>query len=329
MKKNILIGSLCIALTSVGLCGCDTEAPSIEQVQQKEDPELIKKHAMERVLEDRQIVKYATVDSKALDKSLLLVGRTYEVNSVYMPNQAISFYEYNPDTQEYTIIEDLSSGEGMGMAGASHGSLILDDEGNLYKYSLSGGTGLYQYDKLESTDGQYRFVPYLSGSKAEEQQKNLPPADEDILKSIKGLIWKANTTDPNKVSEEVKQNEEQAGNQIATVTLRYVNPSEIQQLLDGKDVPLNNQYNPTQQYYLIAIFPKDYKMPGQSDDQTSNMYVLNDVVEAHDYFKKYLPLDYLNGNQVALAFNSINIGDPMNIPGVPTPIKSLADAKIL
>ncbi len=329
MKKSILIGSMCVVLTTVGLCGCETESSVIEQVQEKVDPQTIKNRAMEKVLEDEDIVIYANFDNTLYDKSILMVGKTSKIDSLITPSQEIAYYVYDPQNSEYVQVEGLKSGSGQGFAGSGHGTYLLDSEGNLYRYEISGGTGLYNYDKLDMKDGEYKFVPFFSGSKAEEQQKNLPPADEDIAKNFTVLKFQANTTNPDKVSEEVKKKEEQAGNQIATVTLRYVNSQEIQTLLEGKDVSLDAQYNPTEQYYLIAIFPNDYKIPGQNDGKMPHMYVLNSVSESHDYFKKYLPLDYLNGRQVALSYNPMEIGDSTNTTGVVAPIQTLSDAKIL
>lgn len=320
---------MCIAFTTLGLTGCGSvEQPSEPVQQQEEDPQAIKNRAMERVLEDKQIVMYATFDNTTYDKSILMVGKTYELDSQYTPSQDITYYEYDPQNKEYVSIEGVVTGSGSGFAGSGHGAYLLDSEGNLYRYEIAGGTGLYQYDKFDMTDGQYKFTPFLSGSKAEEQQKNLPPADEEIIKNLSGLKWQANTTNPKNITEEDKKREELVGNQIATVTLRYVNSDQIDMLLEGKDVPTDDHIDFRKEYYLIAIFPKDYIMPGEDKPQPPVIYFLKSPSESHDYFRKYLPLDYLDDREVALAFDPVYIGKS-DLPGLSKPINSISNARIL
>ncbi len=295
--KNLILRSLCIALSAIALSGCafgeQKDTPKIEQ--QIDVHEQAKQASIEDILKDKTAVMYARLDDAAVGDDLLLVAYSYS-DDYYTFDQKVLLYKYDQDTLKYSLIEEPSLSVGHG-SGSTVIWLFSDQDNAIYNFWSTFASGI-EGQKLVKEDGKYRLVKIYQGNLGD------PPAiPEDKRKE---LDWKANIRTADKVTPEEIKDKEAQGYTVEKCTLRYLTRNEFEGLMNGKEPAPDSSEYPIEE--LFVQFAKDANIPERykSKNASADLAYLDNRPKSKEgsFGLKYGPMALFDGIEVYIAFKA-------------------------
>ncbi len=184
MKRKILVGGICFALSAPFLTGCtsgtatqteqtaqQTEQAAQQQEQSKEEAkEAARKQALEKLLADKSIERYLVFPNEVYGESFLLTQSS--IKERYGTFEITHFYSLNTETGEYEQVKDLEITTGVGR-GSFRAFIGIGDDGYFYMESLMPGTGAVEIKKLVHIDGKYALDTAFDGQMNDEEVSRL------------------------------------------------------------------------------------------------------------------------------------------------------------
>ncbi len=214
MKRQILVGSICFALSASFLTACSsapdaqTEQAAQQQEQsKKEAKETARKQSLDKVLANRSIVKYCEYPNDVYGEPLLLVQST--MSEPHGSFELTRFYSPNPETGEYELVKGLEVTTGVA-SGGFRGLSGIGSDGCFYVVTFTSGSGSTTIKKLVRVDGKYALETVGTGNIQGDEFTNL-----DIQSDR--LQWVENTLGQ----------KGQNGEVIAKGTIRYLDIEEM------------------------------------------------------------------------------------------------------
>ncbi len=291
MKRKILVGGICCALSASFLTGCaggtatQTEQAAQQQEQSKEEAkEAARKLSLDKLLANRSIVRYCELPKEVCGEPLLLAQSS--IIEPYGSYEFTRFYRPNAETGEYELVKGLETTTGVA-SGGFRALIGIGDDGCFYMESLSSGSGDTTIQKLVNVDGKYAFDTAYEGHMQDEEVSRF---------NVQGdrLQWVENT---------LGQNGEN-GELIAKGTIRYLDIEEMAELQGIKNP------NPgTTGKGVILVLDAPIVFSREHGPQTSKMFRVGGDLEKYD--GKEIALSFKESSLLWPTDTSMPLGEPL------------------
>ncbi len=301
------------------LAGCASNTDSPLPQQEQLSPEVQKKQALETVLTQEGVERYAYYEPQDGQEYLMVGQETDSTENWFGYIDKISFYTYNEEVREYQPLEGLSIFAGTGMRGSDlpivRSDVYRNDDGNLVIRTLpQGDMGYYTVYESSYNDGQLQINrKFRSDQYDVKKEKSQYPCLFDHEKYV--VQWNPYVHTADKVSQESIDAEKAIGHQVATGTIRYLTEEELLALPEAQGLSKNTPTETNAQgKYLVIIFDEPISTPiyGSMDYNLNTAPQELKMTYLAEPYPDFTNFESMDNKNVVVSFD---ITPPVNVEG--------------